>query len=83
MRLLLDTTVLIDHANGRPGVGALVRELFSESNDLFVCDVVVAEATSGVHEDELAAIITSSGRGMHLDASDAALWAEPRGGDYG
>jgi predicted nucleic acid-binding protein len=47
MRYLLDTTVLIDHAKGRPGVAALVESLFAEASDLFVCDVIVAEALSG------------------------------------
>ena len=46
MRYLLDTTLLIDHANGRPGAIAIVRELFSEPNDLLVCDAIVTEATS-------------------------------------
>ena len=45
MRYLLDTTLLIDHANGRPSAVALVRSLFSEPNDLLVCDAVVTEAT--------------------------------------
>ena len=44
MQFLIDTTLLIDHANGRPSALALVRELFSEPNDLLVCDAVVAEA---------------------------------------
>ena len=44
MRYLLDTTLLIDHYHGRRGAVELVRELFSEPNDLYVCDAVVAEA---------------------------------------
>ena len=47
MRYLIDATLLIDHANGRPGAVALVRELFSEPNDLLVCDAVVSEALAG------------------------------------
>jgi predicted nucleic acid-binding protein len=47
MRYLIDTTLLIDHANGRPGALALVLELFSDPNDLLVCDAIVAEAVSG------------------------------------
>jgi predicted nucleic acid-binding protein len=56
MRYLLDTTLLIDHANGRPGALALVGLLFSEPNDLIVCDAVVAEALSGGPNEETAAV---------------------------
>ena len=47
MRYVLDTTVLIDHAKGRPGVADLIASLFAESSDIYTCDVVVAEAASG------------------------------------
>ena len=53
MRYLLDTTLVIDHAKGRPGAVTLVRELFSEPNDLYICDATVVEATSGVDEPEV------------------------------
>ena len=56
MRYLIDTTLLIDHGLGLPAAAALVRELFSEPNDLLVCDVVVAEALSSGSEDEIQAI---------------------------
>ena len=56
MQYLLDTTVLIDHASGHPGAVALVRSLFSEPNDLLVCDVVVTEALSGGSDASLVAI---------------------------
>ena len=56
MRYLLDTTVLIDHASGWPGAIELVRGLFSEANDLLVCDAVVAEALSRGSDEETAAI---------------------------
>ena len=56
MRYLLDTTVLIDHSQGRAGAAQLVERLFSEPNDLYVCDAVVAEATSKGDDLELAAI---------------------------
>ncbi len=56
MRYLIDTTLLIDHAKGRPGAVALVRELFSEPNDLLVCDAVVAEALSGGGDRSIDAI---------------------------
>lgn len=56
MRYLLDTTLLIDHAKGRPGAAALVASLFAEPNDLLTCDVVVAEALSGGDETQLLTI---------------------------
>jgi predicted nucleic acid-binding protein len=76
MRYLLDTTLLIDHAKGRAGAVALVRELFSEANDLLVCDAVVAEATSGVDEPEVAAIVALIDATEYISTHpDAALWA--------
>lgn len=76
MRYLLDTTVLVDHLQGRPSAVALVRQLFSEPNDLLVCDAIVAEALSKGAEDEIA------GLGALIDAldyvathPDAARWA--------
>jgi predicted nucleic acid-binding protein len=56
MRYLIDTTLLIDHGLGLPAAAALVRQLFSEPNDLLVCDVVVAEALSSGSEDDIQAI---------------------------
>lgn len=52
MRYLLDTTLLIDHARGKPGAIELVEELFSEPNDLYTCDAIVVEALSSGGEDE-------------------------------
>lgn len=46
MPRILDTTMLIDYANGRLGAGALLERLFAEADDLLVCDAVVAEAFS-------------------------------------
>lgn len=76
MRYLLDTTVLADHASGWPGAVELVRALFSEPNDLLVCDVVVAEALSKGTDAEIAGI------GALIDAleyvattPEAARWA--------
>lgn len=76
MRYLLDTTVLIDHASGWPGAAELVRQLFSEPNDLLVCDAVVAEALSRGSDEEIGVI------GSMIDAleyvathPDAARWA--------
>jgi predicted nucleic acid-binding protein len=47
VRYLLDTTLLIDHANGLPAAVQTVASLFEGPNDLYTCDVVTAEALSG------------------------------------
>jgi predicted nucleic acid-binding protein len=76
MRYVLDTTLLIDHSKARSGVTELVASLFAEANDLYVCDVVVAEALSG--GDELQrATIESLVRALEYvsTAPDAAVWA--------
>lgn len=76
MRYLLDTTVLIDHASGWPGGVAIVRELFSEPNDLLVCDAVVAEALSGGPDEGIAGV-TAMVAALEYVAThpDAAAWA--------
>jgi predicted nucleic acid-binding protein len=56
MRYILDTTLLIDHADGVPPAVALVASLFEEPNDLFTCDAIVAEALSRGTEEHLAAV---------------------------
>lgn len=76
MRYLLDTTVLIDHAKGRPGVAELVASLFEESNDLYSCDVVVAEALSGGDEIQRASIAALIRAIEYVSTHpDAAAWA--------
>ncbi len=47
MRYLLDTTLIIDHANGHEAAMALLHRLYEEGAELFTCDVVVCEALSG------------------------------------
>ena len=46
MRYLLDTTVIIDHANSDPGAAEMLERLFVETGDLYTCDVVTCEALS-------------------------------------
>jgi predicted nucleic acid-binding protein len=46
VRYLLDSTVLIDHANRDVDAMRLVRGLIEEGHDLFTCDVVTCEALS-------------------------------------
>lgn len=76
MRYLLDTTVLIDHNRGEPSALALVRQLFSEPNDLLICDAIVAEALSGGPEEEVAALRTMIEALEYVSTHpDAAEWA--------
>lgn len=76
MRYVLDTTLLIDHSKGRPGVAELVESLFAESSDLLVCDVVVTEALTGGDVTQRATI-ESLIRALEYasTAPDAAVWA--------
>jgi predicted nucleic acid-binding protein len=76
MRYLIDTTLLIDHAKSRPGADALVASLFAEPNDLFVCDVIVAEALSGGDAKQLATLRLLISSLEYLSTHpDAAVWA--------
>jgi predicted nucleic acid-binding protein len=56
VRYLLDTTLLIDHADGHPPAVALVARLFEEPNDLYTCDAITTEALSGGTEEQRAEI---------------------------
>ena len=40
MRYLLDSTVLIDHANADAPAAELLERLFSEGHELYTCDVI-------------------------------------------
>lgn len=46
MRYLLDSTLLIDHANRDEPATRLLARLYAERNDLFTCDVVTCEVLS-------------------------------------
>ena len=76
MRYVLDTTVLIDHSKGRPGIAELLASLFAETGDLYTCDVVVAEALTG-GDDLQRATIESLIRALEYVSTspDAAVWA--------
>jgi predicted nucleic acid-binding protein len=52
VRYLLDTTLLIDHANGLPTAVEMVASLFEEPNDLYTCDIVTAEVLSGGTDEQ-------------------------------
>ena len=73
---LLDTTVLVDHAQGRAGATEVLERLFSETNELLVCDVVVTEALSKGPDEEML-VIGSLIRAMEYVAThpEAARWA--------
>jgi predicted nucleic acid-binding protein len=76
VRYLLDTTILIDHAMGHPKAVGLVRELFSEPNDLFTCDAVVIEALSKGDENQRTGILALLNALEFVATSpDAARWA--------
>jgi predicted nucleic acid-binding protein len=76
MRYLLDTTILIDHVRGRPGAVKTLLGLFSEPNDLYVCDAIVAEALSGGSDDHLASMDTLINAFEYVSTHpDAARWA--------
>jgi predicted nucleic acid-binding protein len=76
MRYLLDTTVLIDHSKGRHSAVEVVASLFSEPNEVLICDVVVAEALSGEDDDEVA-VIGALIRALEYVSThpEAARWA--------
>lgn len=76
MRYLLDTTLLLDHVLDRHGAPELVMRLFSEPNDLYVCDAVVAEALSKGTDEEVAAIERLLQALEYVATTpDAARWA--------
>lgn len=76
MRYLLDTTVLIDHLRGKPSAVELVLSLFSEPNDLYVCDAVVTESLSKGPDEEIALIEALLGPLEYVSTSPAAArWA--------
>jgi predicted nucleic acid-binding protein len=52
VRYLLDTTLIIDHANGHEPATALLSRLYEEGHEIFTCDVVVCEAMSGGTDEQ-------------------------------
>ena len=76
MPRILDTTMLIDYANGRLGAGAMLERLFAEPDDLLVCDAVVAEAFSKGTDEERRAIATLIDALEYASTDpEAAKWA--------
>ena len=76
MPRILDTTLLIDYANGRLGAGAMLERLFAEADDLIVCDAVVAEALSSGTSEERRSIANLIDAVEYVATHpDAAKWA--------
>lgn len=53
MRYLLDSTLIIDHANGDEAAVSLLKRLFDEGHELYTCDVVTCETLSNGEPDDL------------------------------
>ena len=53
VRYLLDSTVLIDHANRDAEAMRLVRSLIEDGHDLYACDVVTCEVLSKGDLDDI------------------------------
>jgi predicted nucleic acid-binding protein len=51
MRYLIDTTFVIDHLRGDPATRTLMARLVEHGDEVFVNEVVVAEAWAGAHGD--------------------------------
>jgi predicted nucleic acid-binding protein len=64
LRLLLDTTILIDALNGRPAA-ARVRDLRISTRAPWICAVNVEEVLRGAHRDEETAVMPLL-NGLHL-----------------
>jgi len=56
VRYLLDTTLIVDHANGFAPAMALLARLYEDGAELFTCDVVTCEALSGGTDDHQQAV---------------------------
>lgn len=76
MRYLLDSTLLIDHANRDAPAAKLLERLHSQPHELYVCDVVTCETLSqgdASHLRHLRALLDA----LEYVATtpDAARWA--------
>jgi predicted nucleic acid-binding protein len=76
MTYVLDTTVVIDHVEAYAPAVKLINRLFSETAELFTCDVVTCEALSKGAGDVLAAKRTFLDALEYVAlAPDGARWA--------
>ena len=72
MRYLLDSTLLIDHANGDPGAIRLLGQLVGEGHDLYTCDVVACEVLSRGQTEDLRHLETLLGALEYVATTPAA-----------
>jgi predicted nucleic acid-binding protein len=76
VRYLLDSTLLIDHANGDAPAAALLDRLFEEGGELFTCDVVTSEVLSFGTDADVRHLRTLLDALEYVATSpDAARWA--------
>jgi predicted nucleic acid-binding protein len=76
VRYLLDTTVLVDHANGFKPATRTLAMLFEQGGELFTCDVVTCEALSGGTDEHLESVSRLLEPLEFVATSpDAARWA--------
>ncbi len=79
MSYLLDTTVLIDYAKGRPDGAGVVDRLFGETGMLYTCDITTSEALAGGQDEERAVVerLLDALEYIAIDP-DGARWAGSR-----
>lgn len=76
MRYLLDTTLLVDHANGFEPATRMLATLFEEGGELFTCDVLTCEALSGGTDEHLESVSRLLEPLEFVETSpEAARWA--------
>jgi predicted nucleic acid-binding protein len=76
MRYLLDSTLLIDHANRDKPASELLERLHSEPHELYTCDVVTCETLSQGDVSHLQHLRTLLDALEYVATSpDAARWA--------
>lgn len=76
MRYLLDSTLLIDHANRDEPAARLLKDLFSEAHALYTCDVVTCETLSQGDANHLSHLRALLDALEYVATSpDAARWA--------
>jgi predicted nucleic acid-binding protein len=76
MRYLLDSTLLIDHANADAAASATLQRLFEEGHELYTCDVVTCETLSrGTDEQRRHLATLLDALDFAATSPDAARWA--------
>jgi len=76
VRYLLDSTVLIDHANRDEPAAELLERLFSGPHELYTCDIVTCETLSQGDADHLRHLrVLLNALEYVATTPDAARWA--------